>query len=129
MAITNPENERSIQLLEKLGLRREGVVRITDGGPELKHFARQLEQPGAALAGHMSDLLVRELEGLRREIALFPDDASIWRTVPGVTNSAANLALHVAGNLQHFVGRVLGGTRTCATASSNSGARPERRTT
>ena len=27
-----------------------------------------------------------------------------WQTVPGVTNSAANLALHVAGNLQYFIG-------------------------
>jgi RimJ/RimL family protein N-acetyltransferase/uncharacterized damage-inducible protein DinB len=110
VAITNPDNERSIQLLEKLGMRQDGTVRISDAGPELKLFARKLEQPGAALCGHVSDLLVRELEGLRREIALFPDDASIWRTVPGISNSAANLALHVAGNLQHFVGRVLGGT-------------------
>jgi RimJ/RimL family protein N-acetyltransferase len=110
VAITNPDNERSIQLLEKLGMRQDGTVRISDAGPELKLFARNLEQPGAALSGHVSVLLMRELEGLRREIALFPDDAGIWRTVPGITNSAANLALHVAGNLQHFVGRVLGGT-------------------
>lgn len=110
VAITNPDNERSIQLLEKLGMKREGTVRISEAGPDLNYFACQLEQPGAALACHMSDLLVRELEGLRREIAFFPDDESIWHTVPGISNSAANLALHVAGNLQHFVGRVLGGT-------------------
>ena len=110
VAITNPDNERSIQLLEKLGMKREGTVRISEAGPELNHYACHLEQPGAVLSGHMADLLVRELEGLRREIALFPDDAAIWRTVPGVSNSAANLALHVAGNLQHFVGHVLGGT-------------------
>jgi len=54
-------------------------------------------------------LLLRELEGFRREIALFPDDESIWRVTPGVTNSAGNLALHVAGNLQHFVGTCLAG--------------------
>src|SRR4029077_19323610 len=50
------------------------------------------------------------LEAFRREIELFPDDESIWRTVPRVTNSAANLAFHVCGNLQHYVGHVLGGT-------------------
>ena len=55
-------------------------------------------------------LLVRELEGFKRELELFPDDESVWRTVPGVTNSAGNLALHVAGGLQHFVGATLGGT-------------------
>lgn len=55
-------------------------------------------------------LMVRELESLKREIALFPDDETAWRTVPGITNSAANLALHVAGGLQHFVGTLLGRT-------------------
>jgi hypothetical protein len=54
--------------------------------------------------------LVRELEGFKRELALFPDDETIWRTAPGITNSAANLALHLAGNLQYFIGSVLGGT-------------------
>jgi uncharacterized damage-inducible protein DinB len=55
-------------------------------------------------------LIVRELRAFGREIALFPDDESVWRTVPGITNSAGNLALHIAGNLQHFSGAVLGGT-------------------
>jgi len=54
--------------------------------------------------------LVRELEGFKRELAHFPDDESVWSTPPGVTNSAGNLALHVAGNLQHFIGAVLGRT-------------------
>ena len=54
--------------------------------------------------------LVRELEGFKRELALFPDDESVWSTLPGVTNSAGNLALHLAGNLQHFIGAVLGGS-------------------
>lgn len=58
----------------------------------------------------IATLLERELNGFRKELDLFPDDESIWRTPAGVTNSAANLALHVAGNLQHYVGAVLGGT-------------------
>jgi uncharacterized damage-inducible protein DinB len=53
-------------------------------------------------------LLVRELETFAREVELFPDDASLWKTLPGVANSAGNLALHVCGNLNHFVGAVLG---------------------
>lgn len=52
----------------------------------------------------------RELDGFERELALCPDDASLWRVVPGVTNSIGTLVLHVCGNLQHFVGRCLGGT-------------------
>jgi len=55
-------------------------------------------------------ILLRELEGFEREVAMFPDDESLWETVPGVTNSAGNLAMHVSGNLQHFIGTVLGST-------------------
>jgi uncharacterized damage-inducible protein DinB len=61
---------------------------------------------------HVDDirrLLIRELDAFRREIALFPDEASLWQTLPGVTNSAGTLALHVAGNLQYFVGACVGG--------------------
>lgn len=62
-------------------------------------------------AEDLGRLLVRELEGFRQEVALFPTDELLWRVAPGVTNPAGNLALHVAGNLQHFVGASLGGTR------------------
>lgn len=62
------------------------------------------------LGRNLSILLVRELETFERELDLFPDDESAWRSAPGISNSAANLALHVAGNLQYFVGAVLGGT-------------------
>ena len=61
-------------------------------------------------AADIAQNLVRELEGFKREIAHFPDDESVWSTVPGVANSAGNLALHVAGNLQYFIGTVFGHT-------------------
>lgn len=60
------------------------------------------------LGQNLAILLVRELETLEREIDLFGDDERIWSTAPGCSNSAANLALHVAGNLRHYVGAVLG---------------------
>lgn len=62
------------------------------------------------IAADLRVLLVRELKAFEREVEMFPDDELVWKTVPGVTNSAGNLALHVCGNLQHFVGRVLGDT-------------------
>ena len=62
------------------------------------------------LLNDMTLLLLRELNAFQREIELFPDDESVWRVAPGVANSAGNLALHVCGNLQHFIGAVLGGT-------------------
>lgn len=54
--------------------------------------------------------MCRDLDAFTREVELFPDDELPWATLPGLSNSAGNLALHVAGNLQHFVGAVLGGS-------------------
>lgn len=62
------------------------------------------------LAADLLILFRRDLGCLGREIGAFPDDVTLWRTLPGISNSAGNLALHVAGNLRHFVGTVLGGT-------------------
>ena len=61
----------------------------------------------------ISDLLIlfrRDLRYLAKEVSLYPDDASLWRTVPGIANSGGNVALHVAGNLRHFVGATFGAT-------------------
>ena len=53
-------------------------------------------------------LLLRDLEALKREIAAFPDDQGPWIERPGITNTAGTLALHCAGNIQHFIGAKLG---------------------
>ena len=55
-------------------------------------------------------LLERDVESFIREVEQFDTDELLWQTLPGVTNSAGNLAIHIAGNLQHFVGARLGGT-------------------
>src|SRR5262245_58327538 len=39
VAITNPDNDRSIRVLERLGLRFEQMVTMSETGPELKLFA------------------------------------------------------------------------------------------
>ncbi len=62
------------------------------------------------LTTDLSRLIARDLAGFQREVAAFPDDETLWQTVAGVTNSAGNLACHVAGNLQHFIGAGLGHT-------------------
>ncbi|MDH5316087.1 MAG: DinB family protein [Gemmatimonadota bacterium] len=69
--------------------------------------------PSAASRAFVDSLeraLLRDIGALRREIELFPDEAMIWQTMPGIGNSAGTLALHIAGNLQHYFGAVLGGT-------------------
>ena len=55
----------------------------------------------------LETLIVRELRAVRRELEAYPDDASVWRPIPGVPNTGGTLALHVAGNLQHFLGGIL----------------------
>src|SRR5207245_4712546 len=37
-----------------------------------------------------------------------PSDADLWEIPAGIANPGGNLALHLAGNLQYFVGNVLG---------------------
>lgn len=55
-------------------------------------------------------MIIRELTSLKAELEAYSVEADIWRVVPGISNSAGNLALHLAGNLQHFIGAVLGGS-------------------
>jgi uncharacterized damage-inducible protein DinB len=61
-------------------------------------------------ATHVTTMLTRELRALARELEAYPDDDAVWRTYPGVLNSAGTLVLHLTGNIQHYVGAVLGGT-------------------
>jgi len=58
----------------------------------------------------ISAILVRDLKALRRELEAYHDERHIWRIAPGITNSAGTLALHMTGNLRHFIGGQLGGT-------------------
>lgn len=55
-------------------------------------------------------LVLRDLAALQREVTAYPDDESLWRVAPGITNSGGTLALHLAGNLRGFIGSVLGGS-------------------
>jgi uncharacterized damage-inducible protein DinB len=55
----------------------------------------------------LGTLILRELRAVRREIEAYPDDASVWHPVPGMPNTGGTLALHLAGNLQHFFGATL----------------------
>jgi len=62
------------------------------------------------VAEFASEIFERELNKLIEEIKLYPNEASIWKLTAGIKNSGGNLCLHICGNLQHFVGNVLGNT-------------------
>ena len=54
------------------------------------------------------ELYERDLNKLRAEIEQYSNEVDLWKTSGEVTNSAGNLCQHLAGNLQHFFGAVLG---------------------
>ncbi len=56
----------------------------------------------------LSELIVRDLDKLVTELKSFKHEENIWKAAPGVTNSAGNLTLHLVGNLNHFIGSMLG---------------------
>jgi uncharacterized damage-inducible protein DinB len=55
-------------------------------------------------------LILRELRSLRREVERYTSDEALWRVVPGIANPGGTLVLHLAGNLQHYIGARLGQT-------------------
>lgn len=68
------------------------------------------DEEGTMGADNLRPVFHRELETLRAQLRAYPDETAIWKRPPGLPNSAGNLALHLCGNLQHFVGAVLGHT-------------------
>ena len=55
-------------------------------------------------------LYKRELEKLKTEIELYKDEGNMWILDKEIANSAGNLCHHLLGNLNHFLGHVLGKT-------------------
>ena len=56
----------------------------------------------------LSQLYQRDLDKLKIEIGQYDSDEQLWSVADGITNSGGNLALHLVGNLKHFIGAVLG---------------------
>jgi hypothetical protein len=52
----------------------------------------------------------RDLNILKKELNTYNDEAKIWLIADGINNSGGNLALHLIGNLNHFIGATLGNT-------------------
>lgn len=56
----------------------------------------------------LTKLFQRDLEILKTEISSYKDEMNLWKISGDIKNSAGNLCLHLCGNLQHFIGAVLG---------------------
>ena len=56
------------------------------------------------------EIFERDLGKLKEEISLYTDENNLWKTEKQISNSGGNLALHLIGNLNHFIGATLGNT-------------------
>lgn len=54
------------------------------------------------------EIFERDLNKLRNEINLYKSDNDLWAVKGEIGNSGGNLCLHLLGNLNHFIGAVLG---------------------
>lgn len=62
------------------------------------------------LINNLQQLFTRDLNKLKEEISLYKVESHLWVTDKNITNSAGNLCLHLVGNLNAFIGAVIGTT-------------------
>ncbi len=61
------------------------------------------------LKDNLIKIFDRDIEKLKMEISLFDKEEKLWKVFGDIKNSSGNLALHLCGNLKHYVGFTLGG--------------------
>ncbi|WP_417875711.1 DUF1572 family protein [Winogradskyella sediminis] len=53
-------------------------------------------------------LFQRDLNKIIEEINMYKEESNLWKVEGAITNSAGRLCIHLIGNLNHFIGAVLG---------------------
>ena len=56
----------------------------------------------------LNKVMQRHLQQLKKEMSSYAREKDLWLMAGEIPNSAGNLCLHLCGNLQHFIGTVLG---------------------
>lgn len=56
----------------------------------------------------LKSIFDRDLDKLKKELSSYNQEKNIWKTNKNINNSAGNLSLHLIGNLNHFIGAILG---------------------
>lgn len=56
----------------------------------------------------IKSLFTRDLNQLKKEIEAYQNEETIWKIDKNILNSAGNLSLHLVGNINHFIGSILG---------------------
>ena len=60
------------------------------------------------MTSSISKVMLRHLDQLKKEMNTYIVEDDIWIKTMDIPNSAGNLCLHICGNLQHFIGAILG---------------------
>jgi Protein of unknown function (DUF1572) len=60
------------------------------------------------MTAHLLALFKRDLEKLVLELEAYTDENDLWKLAGEIKNSPGNLVLHLHGNLNHFIGKILG---------------------
>ncbi len=58
----------------------------------------------------LRSLYNRDLDQLKTELEAYQNEENLWKSDKDIANSTGNLALHLVGNLNHFIGAHLGNT-------------------
>lgn len=53
-------------------------------------------------------IFTRDLNKLKQEITLYSKESNLWVLEKSIANTAGNLCLHIVGNLNYYIGSVLG---------------------
>jgi uncharacterized damage-inducible protein DinB len=64
----------------------------------------------AVIQNSLAELFERDIQKVITEIQAYKKEESLWMISEGISNSAGNLSLHLIGNLNHFIGKILGGS-------------------
>lgn len=63
-----------------------------------------------SLLKDISHQILWDLDRLIAELESYNDESVIWTKHKAVNNTAGHLSLHLIGNLNHFIGHMIGGT-------------------
>jgi len=54
------------------------------------------------------NLITKDLKKLQKEINEYASEDDLWMVAKDIKNSGGNLTIHLIGNLNHFIGAILG---------------------
>lgn len=58
----------------------------------------------------LTEFFLRDVNKLKEEISLYKNESDLWVLKGDIKNPGGTLALHLIGNLKHFIGAQLGNT-------------------